>query len=327
MYNYFRQGWIVSRLSHGLKEAFGVAPLVLTLPFVDTIQSESTGGFTILMSGGTDRVRDAFRKNPAYWLPSNRAPSPATPNGFEQPAAGAERDRSIRFGAAALRDEQVLDATDDWPFLYLRRPMIPGLSLRGMAIMAGLALVLFVIVVRSSPDRGRAWRLDPRMFFLGAGFMLIETKAVVHMALLFGSTWMVNTIVFSGVLVMILAANLFVWRVRPRSLAPYYVGLMIALAFNGLIPLDALLGLSRVWQVVAAGLLAFTPMLFAGAIFAVCFNKSAQPDQDFGANVAGAMFGGLLENSSMLLGFQYLTLVIAALYALSMWTRRPRPVP
>ena len=48
------------------------------------------------------------------------------------------------------------------------------------------------------------------MFFLGAGFMLVETKAVVHMALLFGSTWMVNSVVFFAVLVMILLANLFV---------------------------------------------------------------------------------------------------------------------
>ena len=42
------------------------------------------------------------------------------------------------------------------------------------------------------------------MFFLGAGFMLLETKGVVHMALLFGSTWYVNSIVFFAILVMIL---------------------------------------------------------------------------------------------------------------------------
>ena len=48
------------------------------------------------------------------------------------------------------------------------------------------------------------------MFFLGAGFMLVETKAVVHMALLFGGTWIVNSVVIFAVLVMILVANLFV---------------------------------------------------------------------------------------------------------------------
>ena len=48
------------------------------------------------------------------------------------------------------------------------------------------------------------------MFFLGAGFMLLETKGVVHMALLFGCTWIVNSVVFFAILVMILCANLFV---------------------------------------------------------------------------------------------------------------------
>ncbi len=59
-----------------------------------------------------------------------------------------------------------------------------------------------------------------QMFFLGAGFMLLETKGVVHMALLFGGTWIVNSIVFFAILVMILCANLFVIKAKPRKLRP-----------------------------------------------------------------------------------------------------------
>ena len=103
--------------------------------------------------------------------------------------------------------------------------------------------------------------------------MLIETKAVVQMALLFGSTWIVNSIVFCAVLVMILVANLFVLRVRPRSLAPYYVGLLLSLVASAVIPLDAFLGLSREWQIAGSCLLAFTPVLFAGVVFAVSFSR------------------------------------------------------
>ena len=94
------------------------------------------------------------------------------------------------------------------------------------------------------------------MFFLGAGFMLIETKAVVHMALLFGSTWMVNSIVFFAVLVMILLANLFVLAVKPVRVWPYYAALLVALAASALVPMDAFLGLSALVQmagVVPAG--------------------------------------------------------------------------
>lgn len=197
--------------------------------------------------------------------------------------------------------------------------------------MGVLALSLLAIFMKGQTDGNGHWRLDGRMFFLGAGFMLVETKAVVHMALLFGSTWMVNTVVFAGVLVMILSSTLFVERFRPARLAPYYAGLMVALVLNVLIPLDSLLGLSRGLQVAASGLLAFTPILFGGIIFAIVFSQSVQPAQDFGANIAGAMFGGLAENSSLLLGFQYLGVVVIVAYALSAFFRRtylqPSPSP
>jgi len=48
--------------------------------------------------------------------------------------------------------------------------------------------------------------------------MLLETKGVVHMALLFGSTWVVNSVVFVSILVMILLANLFVMAMKPGQL-------------------------------------------------------------------------------------------------------------
>jgi hypothetical protein len=220
-------------------------------------------------------------------------------------------------------------ATDAWPFLYLRGPMIPALSLRGMAVMAVLALLFALPFVRGrsqpagftgSPKSD--YGLLAQMFFLGAGFMLIETKAVVHMALLFGSTWIVNSIVFSAVLLMILVANLFVLRVRPPSLAMLYGGLAITLLANAAVPLDAFLGLPREVQILGSCVLAFTPILFAGVIFAVSYGRAGEADRAFGANIAGAMTGGLSEYSSMLVGFQYIVLVALVFYALSAWAAR-----
>src|SRR5262249_25516882 len=147
--------------------------------------------------------------------------------------------------------------------------------------------------------------------------MLIETKAVVHMALLFGGTWIVNSVVFFAVLVGILLANLFVLRFRPEKLWPYYVGLFVTLALNCVVPLDFFLGWPRLAQVIASCVLVFAPIGFAGVIFAVSFRRTAQADRAFGANIAGAMLGGLAENTSMLLGFQYLVLVAIGFYALS----------
>jgi hypothetical protein len=147
--------------------------------------------------------------------------------------------------------------------------------------------------------------------------MLIETKAVVHMALLFGGTWTVNTVVFAAVLVMSLIGNLIAGKLKPKNLAPWYAVLFGTLALNVAIPTDTFLGLDRTIQVVCACGLAFAPVAVAGIIFAVTFGRAANPDRVFGANVAGALVGGLAENASMLFGFRLLGLVAAGFYLLS----------
>ena len=156
-----------------------------------------------------------------------------------------------------------------------------------------------------------------RAFFLGAGFMLVETKAVVQMALLFGGTWMVNTAVFAAILVMSLAGNLFAGKVNPKRLEPYYIGLLITLGIGLAVSPSAFLGLGATVQIVGACLLVFAPIAFAGVIFATSFKRTAQPDRVFGANVAGALVGGLAENTSVILGFQLLLCVAVGFYLLS----------
>ncbi len=343
MYNYFRHGWLVRRLRQALDQTFGPNnPLVLNLPARAEVAPDQVlfGDFTVLFSGDTAPLHSAFERYEEYWLKTTAAPGVGTPSGFELPTS-AERSawRTLPESArvesgwtqfyptrvVAPREELRL-ATDDWPFLYLREPAIPSLSLRGMAIMGLVALLLIAPFLRRKGAGAKAERMCgtarglgfmAQMFFLGAGFMLIETKAVVQMALLFGSTWVVNSVVFFAVLVMILLANLFVLSRRVERVALYYVGLMVSLMANAFVPLDAFLGMERTTQVIASCVLAFAPILFAGLVFAISFSRAAEPDRAFGANVAGAMFGGLSEYSSMLLGFQYLLLVATAFYALS----------
>jgi spermidine synthase len=337
MYNFFRQGWIVSRLNKTLQEVFGSAPLVLPMPYRPRIDPDTdlTNEFTLFLVGNTEPLRAAFERAGKYVLPIGRGQSADTPDGFHLPkneetgaASNGETKASVRtFGLAEVPEstDPLRKASDDWPFLYLRRPMIPGLSLRGMAVMGGLALALLLFFwPRSEEAVAGAGGLAGRMFFLGAGFMLVETKAVVQMALLFGSTWMVNSVVFFAVLVMILAANLFVLARPPQRLTFYYVGLVATLALNGLVPLDSFLGMSRPIQISGACLLVFAPIWFAAIIFAVSFARSTAPDRSLGANVAGAMLGGLAEYTSMLLGFQYLVLVALVFYLLGISFRLPR---
>jgi len=362
MYNYFRQGWIVARLEESLTKEFGAKPLVLTMPYLAQIEPEKAfNGFTVFIAGAEKRLGplgEAFRKQPEYWIPlSATAPlAPGrTPYGFAgikafpdlaastAGLAASPQGQGPLFAASALFPgkadvgwkhfglatvvpprEPLAIATDDWPFVYLRSPMVPlQPTLSGMAAMAVVALVLLYLF---APPAGPRLAFAPRMFFLGAGFMLVETKAVVHMALLFGSTWMVNSVVFFAVLVMILLANLFVQIVKPRSLWFYYAALMLALVLNLLVPLDFFLGQARAVQEVGSCLLVFTPILFAGVIFATSFARTRAAGPAFGANIAGAMVGGLAENCSMVLGFQYLLVAALVFYGLSMVGGTDRPV-
>jgi SAM-dependent methyltransferase len=351
VYNYFREGWQISRLQKTMDEVFGAGnQVVLTFPYHQAISPDenTADNFTVFFAGNTVALRNAFSQHHEYFLRNDQAPGPNSPNGFLQ-AAAAEPAGSIpssgqpapsqwhKFGLASVSQpaEGLRVATDDWPFFYVRQPMMPNLSLRGMAVMAGLALLLiFLFAPRRGARENResvasSSSLNLRMFFLGAGFMLIETKAVVTMALLFGSTWVVNSIVFFAVLVMILIANLWTLRSKITRLWPYYVGLLVTLALNVVIPLDFFLGMNRSLQVTGACLLVFAPIMFAGVIFAASFRRTAEPDRAFGFNIAGAMMGGLAENSSMLLGFQYVVLVAILFYALSalgLLSRRRSPV-
>lgn len=342
-YNYFRQGWVLARVEKTIEASFGTKPLVMMLPYRETVEPDATfGSFTIFLSGSEEALaplRRAFDEHGSYWLDSKNATPDAERNGFlDKPPAEISKDdeRWIRFGRANIVQpaEDLPLATDDWPFLYLRAPMIPSLSLRAAAIMGALALGLLFWFDRrgkTASDLAARSPFDWRMFFLGAGFMLVETKAVVRMALLFGSTWMVNSVVFFAVLLVILLANLLVLKVRPTKLLPFYVGLLLALVAGVFVPMEAFLGMPRVQQVVLASALVVAPIFFAGVVFAVSFARTKEPDRAFGANIAGSMLGGLAEYTSMKLGFQQVGYVAIAFYVFAMLAgilmeRRAEPI-
>jgi hypothetical protein len=190
--------------------------------------------------------------------------------------------------------------------------MIPGLNLRGIAIVAILSLaILFSFApVRTARPNGQ-------MFFLGAGFMLLETKGVVQMALLFGSTWMVNSFVFAAILVMALFSNLFVLRFRPSKLWPYYVLLILSLGVGLCVPITGFLAMPGFLKIAVSCLVLFVPVFFAGVVFAASFNASRRPDIDIGSNIGGVILGGLSENLSLITGFTNLLVLAIAYYLLS----------
>ncbi|MGB7157124.1 MAG: hypothetical protein WBD40_03595, partial [Tepidisphaeraceae bacterium] len=227
------------------------------------------------------------------------------------------RGEGIRMRHVADAGPSLRLPSDDWPFLYLRDASIPAVNVRGVVMIAGLSVALLLAFAPV-----RTVRLNWTMFFLGAGFMLLETKGVVHMALLFGSTWIVNSVVFAAILVMILLANLYVLRVRPRRLWPYYALLLASLLAGALVPMGFFLSLPGAAKTIVSCALVFAPVFFAGVVFATLFRDSTQPDVDFGSNVAGIILGGLSEFLSLVIGFNHLLLIAAAFYVLSLALRR-----
>jgi SAM-dependent methyltransferase len=201
-------------------------------------------------------------------------------------------------------------ATDNYPFLYLRDRAIPGFYLLTLGLILAVSLTLVRVV--SGPFRPMRGYVD--LFFMGAAFLLLETKSIVQFALLFGTTWFVNALVFAGVLVAVLLAIEIARRVTLPHPAYLYGALLVALAVAWVVPTERLLALDPAPRFLAAVLIWFTPILIANLVFAERFRKVEASNVAFGANLLGAMVGGLLEYVALISGYQALLLLVAALY-------------
>jgi hypothetical protein len=210
-------------------------------------------------------------------------------------------------------------ATDDHPFVYLRTRSIPSIYLWTLALI----LLLSVLAVRVSSGPLREMRRYLDLFFMGAAFLLLETKSVVQFALLFGTTWFVNALVFAGILLTVLAAIEVARRFSFKSPGRLYVALAAGLVLAWVVSPELLLSLSVVPRFLAATAIAFTPVFVANLIFAERFKGVGSSVVAFGANLLGAMVGGLLEYGALVVGYRALLLVVAGLYSLA-FVFRPR---
>ncbi len=207
-------------------------------------------------------------------------------------------------------------ATDDHPFVYLQGNSIPWLY----RITLGLILLASILLVRpaAGPYRRMTGYVD--LFFMGAAFMLLETKNIVQFALLFGTTWFVNALVTAGVLVAVLAAVEVSRHLVVRRPALLYAALLAALIVAWAVPPSSLLSLSPLPRFVLAVIIAFAPVFLANMVFAQRFRDTGDSATAFGANLLGAMVGGILEYASLVVGYRWLLVFVAVLYGLAFLT-------
>ena len=183
-------------------------------------------------------------------------------------------------------------------------------------IMVFQILILSLLVgLNYFPERPKFSHLS--FFFLGAGFMLIETKGITEMGLTFGNTWQVIGIVLAGILTMAFLGNCAVQLFGIRRPLTPYLFLFAALSVG--------------WYVARAGgfastplgttgnirLLLTLPLLFSGIVFSTLLSSKGQVSGMIAMNLLGAICGGLLEYNSMYFGFRFLYLMAMGCYVLA----------
>ena len=282
IYNYFRERWLVDRLANTAAVVFGAEPRVHV--------HEDRSFLGVMMAG----PRNAE-------LTSN----PSVP------------DRVMAFGQShasspahwLLRDPSIEPAADDWPFLYLRDRHIPTHYAVTLWLILAASAVLVLPGVRRATGRW-SWQC----FLLGAGFMLLETKAITQFALLWGSTWFVSSLAIASVLVMALVANVVVSRYDIGRGWVAGIALLALLAASVALPIGTITFSSRVTESLFYAALFFSPILCAGLLFASAINRSTSVARDYGVNLLGAMTGGVAEYLSLLMGYRWLAVVIGVCY-------------
>jgi SAM-dependent methyltransferase len=206
---------------------------------------------------------------------------------------------------------QVDPSTDDWPFLYMPRRVYPLSYLCMMTLVLLLSLLLVRNFLPQKPQAG-----DAPFFLLGAGFMLVETKGITELGLVFGNTWQVIGLVIAGILVFAFLGNAVVATGRVRGTFLAYVLLLASLA--GGLAASALGGFgSGLLGRLATTIQLTCPLFFSGILFSVLLSRAPNLGRAMAANLFGALCGGLLEYNSMYFGFRFLYLLALAIYGLA----------
>jgi SAM-dependent methyltransferase len=283
--------WIADRLATLLRDTFGEPPLAL---WVRTTSPCLGPGGLLLMGGSKDAL----------------APIRAR--------AAADPEVAPRVLPPTLFGFRTRLTTDDWPYLYLPRPLVPRYHL----VVAMAALAVAVLLARRVRAPGAP--VDAAMLLLGAGFMLLEVSGVSRAALLFGTTWTVNAYVVGAILGMILLANLVASRARVRPWGWPFAGLLASLLALALVPTAALTALPLPARILVGGGFLALPVFFSGLVFVTAWSAQERRDLALGSNLIGSLVGGVASMLTMAVGFRGLTFLTLAVYLGALLALRSR---
>jgi hypothetical protein len=216
-------------------------------------------------------------------------------------------------------------ATDDWPYLNLPDKSIGQSYIVGLGSMIIISLLFIRWFVWSGSATLKGAPSALCFFLQGAGFMLIETNTITRMALVLGSTWVVTSVAVILVLLAALVANFIVEHFRIPSLASA-IGVVAVMTFaNYIIDPHFYLSLPGAIRVPLAALQVYLPILASSLVFGRLFQRSEKSSYDLAMNILGAMFGGMLEYTSLIVGtsavYLIAMLLFLALAAVQRWSQ------
>ncbi len=205
-------------------------------------------------------------------------------------------------------------ATDDWPFFYMPRRVYPVSYVGMMVLVVALVLLLNGSFLSQRPSYHHL-----TFFFLGAGFMLVETKGITELGLTFGNTWQVIGIVIIGILVMAFLANCLVSWLGLKDPRVPFLALLASLALGLIVAKSGGTSSSAGGRLLSVVILT-CPVFFSGIVFSTMLSTSKGIAGIMALNLLGAMCGGVLEYNAMYFGYQFLYGLAMALYGLGFIT-------
>lgn len=205
------------------------------------------------------------------------------------------------------------EATDDWPFPYLYERSIPETYLVIFVILGLVVYFSFSKILLEPLYK----KIDPVYFFLGVAFLLLETRSIILFSLFFGTTWLVNALVFLAILVLVFFAITLVKYLSQVNLKFWYTLLIASLVIQYLFPMQLLLSFPILFKYLFVSVLTLSPVFFANVVFSGVFKDSTSNSLNFASNILGAAVGGVIEYSSLLMGYKNLIFIIILCYLYS----------
>jgi hypothetical protein len=295
---YVQKPFVADRMARTLREAFGQEPICFA------VQGSTYGrGGVIFIAGDLERARRQLAAQPRL--------------------AGLIAEWNKAEPVSLTGTTPV--ATDDWPYIYLENARIPTLYV----LLAALMVLLLVRCARKLELRGLITGWDARrwhFFFLGAAFLLLEVQNISKASVVLGNTWFVNAVIISGILAMVLLANLAAAKLPALPTWLAYAGLFLSCLVLYFLDIARFGFLPSATKAALVGALTSLPMLFSGIVFIRSFTAVTEKDQALGANLLGALVGGLLQSVTFIVGLRALLLIVAGLYLAALLTRPRTPV-